>query len=116
MVAAVPQVKAFRRYAKQQILPIDITSTIEYRMAKWFEANLNLGLALAKSSNFAQAAPVLRNAVQLKPTTGGEQALSKAWFALGQVLDGVTVIGGERTHGRIILCAILSLPTTGSWL
>jgi len=54
---------------------------------KWFEANLNLGLALAKSSNFAQAAPVLKAATQLKPTNGGEQALGKAWFALGQVLE-----------------------------
>jgi tetratricopeptide (TPR) repeat protein len=54
---------------------------------KWFEANLNLGLALAKSSSFAQAIPVLRAATQLKPTNGGEQALSKAWFALGQVLE-----------------------------
>jgi tetratricopeptide (TPR) repeat protein len=54
---------------------------------KWFEANLNLGLALARSSNFAQAAAVLKNTTQLKPTAGGEQALSKAWFALGQVLE-----------------------------
>src|SRR5438552_10642826 len=54
---------------------------------KWFEANLNLGVALAKSSDFAQAATVLKNAVQLKPTSGGEKALSKAWFALGQVLE-----------------------------
>jgi tetratricopeptide (TPR) repeat protein len=54
---------------------------------KWFEANLNLGVALAKSSDFVQAATVLKNAVQLKPTSGGEQALSKAWFALGQVLE-----------------------------
>ncbi|HEV2990685.1 MAG TPA: tetratricopeptide repeat protein [Candidatus Angelobacter sp.] len=54
---------------------------------KWFEANLNLGLALAQSSDLAQAANVLRNAVQFKPNSGGEQALSKAWFALGQVLE-----------------------------
>ena len=54
---------------------------------KWFEANLNLGVALAKSSDFAQAATVLKKAVQLKPTSGGEQALSKAWFALAQVLE-----------------------------
>ncbi|HEV3037585.1 MAG TPA: tetratricopeptide repeat protein [Candidatus Angelobacter sp.] len=54
---------------------------------KWFEANLNLGVALAQSSDLAQAATVLRNAVQLKPGSGGEQALSKAWFALGQVLE-----------------------------
>lgn len=54
---------------------------------KWFEASLNLGVALASSGNFKDAAPVLKNAVQLKPTTGGPQALSKAWFSLGEVLE-----------------------------
>lgn len=54
---------------------------------KWFEANVNLGVELAKSSDFSQAATVLKNAVQLKPTAGAEQALSRAWFALGQVLE-----------------------------
>ncbi len=54
---------------------------------KWFEANMNLGVELAKSSDFAQAATILKNAVQLKPSAGGEQALSRAWFALGQVLE-----------------------------
>src|SRR5437660_6888692 len=54
---------------------------------KWFEANVNLGVELAKSSDFAQAATVLKNAVQLKPSAGGEQALSRAWFALAQVLE-----------------------------
>src|SRR5947199_387432 len=29
----------------------------------------------------------LKNAVQLKPSAGGEQALSRAWFALAQVLE-----------------------------
>jgi tetratricopeptide (TPR) repeat protein len=54
---------------------------------KWFEASLNLGVALASSGNFKDAAPVLKNAVQLKPTAGGPQALSKAWFSLGEVLE-----------------------------
>jgi len=54
---------------------------------KWFEANLNLGVALAKSNDFAAAAPVLQRAVTLKPTTGGNKALSGAWLALGQVLE-----------------------------
>lgn len=54
---------------------------------KWFEANLNLGVALAKSNDLAAAAPVLQHAVTLKPTTGGDKALSKAWQSLGQVLE-----------------------------
>jgi tetratricopeptide (TPR) repeat protein len=54
---------------------------------KWFEANLNLGLALAKNANVGEAAKVLRTTIQLKPTTGGPQAVSKAWLALGQVLE-----------------------------
>ncbi|HYL94132.1 MAG TPA: tetratricopeptide repeat protein, partial [Alphaproteobacteria bacterium] len=54
---------------------------------KWFEANLNLGLALATAGNSAEAADFLRKAVQLKPTTGGAAAAANAWFALGQVLE-----------------------------
>ena len=54
---------------------------------KWFEANLNLGVALAKSNDYAAAMPVLQHAVTLKPTTGGNKALSKAWQSLAQVLE-----------------------------
>jgi tetratricopeptide (TPR) repeat protein len=54
---------------------------------KWFEANLNLGLALAKSGNLADAATSLRAATQLQPVIGGGRALSRAWFSLGQVLE-----------------------------
>jgi tetratricopeptide (TPR) repeat protein len=54
---------------------------------KWFEAQLNLGVELAKSGNYADASKPLSTAVQLKPTTGGQQATAKAWFALAQVLE-----------------------------
>ena len=54
---------------------------------KWFEANLNLGLSLAKAGNFSDAATALRLATQLKPTIGGDQALSNAWFSLARVLE-----------------------------
>src|SRR5437016_6141824 len=54
---------------------------------KWFEASLNLGLALAKAGNVPEAASALRSAVQLKPTSGGQQALAKAWLSLAQVLE-----------------------------
>lgn len=68
-------------------------SVAAYRQAvtlnpKWFEANLNLGLALAKSGNLAEAATFLRAATQLQPLNGREQALSRAWFSLAQVLEG----------------------------
>jgi hypothetical protein len=36
----VMQVRQYRRYARRVTQPIDITSTIEYRMAKWFDANM----------------------------------------------------------------------------
>jgi len=54
---------------------------------KWFEANLNLGIALAKLNDFPAATPVLQHAVTLKPMNGGNKALSQAWQALGSVLE-----------------------------
>ena len=54
---------------------------------KWFEANLNLGLAQAKAGNLRDAATALRAATQLKPNTGGQQAVSNAWFSLAQVTE-----------------------------
>jgi tetratricopeptide (TPR) repeat protein len=53
---------------------------------KWFEANLNLGLTLARSGVSPEAASALRAATQLKPTTGGDHALSNAWFSLAEVV------------------------------
>ena len=61
---------------------------------KWFEANVNLGVELAKSSDFAQAAAILKNAVQLKPTAGGEQALSRAERTVRPDLDPHTCRSG----------------------
>jgi tetratricopeptide (TPR) repeat protein len=54
---------------------------------KWFEAQQNLGLALAKTGDFPAAATALKIAVTLKPTTGGQKALSQAWTSLGQVTE-----------------------------
>jgi len=53
----------------------------------WFEANLNLGIALAKAGNTAAAVPVLKHAVELKPSTGGQQALGRAWLALAHAQE-----------------------------
>lgn len=52
---------------------------------KWFEANMNLGIALAKSGDAAGAVPVLKHAVELKPSSGGDQSLGRAWLSLAQV-------------------------------
>jgi tetratricopeptide (TPR) repeat protein len=54
---------------------------------KWFEAQQNLGLALAKSGDLAAAAVALKTAITLKPTVGGQHALAGAWFSLAQVTE-----------------------------
>jgi tetratricopeptide (TPR) repeat protein len=54
---------------------------------KWFEAQQNLGLALAKSGDLTAAASALKTAVTLKPTIGGKQALAAAWLSLAQVTE-----------------------------
>lgn len=53
----------------------------------WFEANLNLGIALAKSGDSAAAVTVFKHAVELKPTSGGKAALARAWIGLAEALD-----------------------------
>lgn len=52
---------------------------------KWFEAQENLGLALAKSGDLTAAAGSLKTAVTLKPTVGGQPALAAAWLSLAQI-------------------------------
>ena len=54
---------------------------------KWFEAQQNLGLALAKSGDLNASASALKTAVTLKPTVGGQQALAAAWLSLAQVTE-----------------------------
>jgi predicted Zn-dependent protease len=54
---------------------------------KWFEAQQNLGFALARVPDRAAAATALRIAVTLKPTTGGQQALTEVWLALAEVTE-----------------------------
>lgn len=41
VVAGTAQVIRYRRYARSLTRPIDITTTIEYQMARWFDANMN---------------------------------------------------------------------------
>ncbi len=54
---------------------------------KWFEAQQNLGLALAKSGDLSAAASALKTAITLKPTVGGQPALAAAWLSLAQVTE-----------------------------
>lgn len=53
----------------------------------WFEANLNLGLDLVKAGNSTAGAQVLKHAVALKPSSGGQKALARAWVGLGEALE-----------------------------
>jgi tetratricopeptide (TPR) repeat protein len=54
---------------------------------KWFEAQKNLGLALAKSGDMASAASAFRIAITLKPNVGGQNALADAWLSLAQATE-----------------------------
>jgi tetratricopeptide (TPR) repeat protein len=56
---------------------------------KWFEAQKNLGLALAKSGDLAAAAAAFKIAVTLKPTVGGQPALVDAWLSLAQATEQI---------------------------
>lgn len=67
---------------------------------KWFEANLNLGLAHAKSGDSTAAVSVLRHAVELKPTSGGKLALSKAWESLAEVLQSGDPRGAAQAYDK----------------
>src|SRR5579864_7407303 len=53
----------------------------------WFEANLNLGLALAKAGDRNGAATALRAATELKPVSQPGHQVSNAWFSLAQVVE-----------------------------
>ncbi|HZP24293.1 MAG TPA: tetratricopeptide repeat protein [Terriglobales bacterium] len=53
-----------------------------------FESNLNLGLLLAKQGDNAEAAKYLKAATQLKPEAHPQEALARAWQALGRIQQG----------------------------
>jgi len=55
----------------------------------WFEANLNLGLDLAKSGDPAAAVPVLKHATGLKSAakSAGQETTARAQLALAQALE-----------------------------
>lgn len=50
-----------------------------------FESNLNLGIALARSGDKAEAAKYLKAATQLKPGAKGDEGQARAWLSLGMV-------------------------------
>jgi tetratricopeptide (TPR) repeat protein len=53
----------------------------------WFEAQQNLGIALARVPDRPAAAAAFRIAVTLKPAAGGQQALTEAWLSLAEVTE-----------------------------
>ena len=52
-----------------------------------FESNLNLGLLLAHQGNNSEAEKYLRTATRLKPNIQPENAMERAWIALGKVVE-----------------------------
>jgi Flp pilus assembly protein TadD len=50
-----------------------------------FESNLNLGVALGRQGDKAEAAKYLKAATQLKPTAHADEGLARAWLSLGLV-------------------------------
>jgi len=54
-----------------------------------FESNLNLGMLLARQGANAEAATYLKAATQLKPTAQPDEALARAWQALGHVEEKI---------------------------
>lgn len=50
-----------------------------------FESNLNLGVALGRQGDKAEAAKYLKAATQLKPTAHPDEGLARAWLSLGLV-------------------------------
>ncbi len=66
----------------------------------WFEANLNLGVDLARSGDSAAAAIVLKHAVELKPASGGQQTLERAWVSLAQALEESDLKGAAAAYDK----------------
>ncbi|MDQ6664664.1 MAG: hypothetical protein M3Z23_09755 [Acidobacteriota bacterium] len=64
--AAYSQVHRIRRFSHDWIQPIDMTATSEYRIAKWFDANMNGARVMA-----AGAASYWMNAFTDTPQLGG---------------------------------------------
>jgi len=54
-----------------------------------FESNLNLGILLARQGDDTEAAKYLKAATQLKPSANPDEALARAWQALGRVEESV---------------------------
>jgi tetratricopeptide (TPR) repeat protein len=52
-----------------------------------FESNLNLGLLLAQQGNNSEAEKYLTAATRLKPNVQPENAMARAWMALGRVTE-----------------------------
>jgi Flp pilus assembly protein TadD len=67
---------------------------------KLFEANLNLGLLLATSGNRADAAKYLTAATSLKPESDPDQALFRAFYALGRLLSTDNAAGATTALRR----------------
>jgi tetratricopeptide (TPR) repeat protein len=66
----------------------------------WFEANLNLAVDLEKAGNSSEAVAVLKHAVELKPSSGGNQAMARAWLTLARALEANDPLGAARAYDK----------------
>jgi tetratricopeptide (TPR) repeat protein len=69
---------------------------------KSFEAEISLGLLLARLGRGAEARPVLENATTLDPGPAGPAAKAKAWRALAQIeVHGMDGTADATTNGKV---------------
>lgn len=68
----------------------------------WFEANLNLGLDLVKSGDPAAAVAVLKHTVELKPGSGANKAMARAWLSLAEAMEkaGADLKGAAAAYDK----------------
>jgi len=107
LVLAVHQAKSYRRYARSVIQPIDITQTIEYKIAKALDAKVGANRALVS----AQAGTWLNVFSNTSQMDGGHGPFNPNWDA--QQAAAYAIYTGENAGSRDPEVSILWLKTFG---
>lgn len=106
VILGVLQFRNYRRFARDLIQPVDITTTVEYRMARWFDQNMGERRVMAPGS-----VSFWMNAFTDTPQLAGgfEQGVTNPWLpaAVFQIYSGMNA--GER-QGEV---AVLWLKALG---
>jgi len=100
------QFRNYRRFARHLIQPVDMSSTLEYRLANWFKQNLGERRVMAPGS-----VSFWMNAFTDTPQLGGgfEQGITNPWIpaAIFQIYSGMNA---GRRESEV---AVLWLKTLG---